>query len=509
MLNRRDFLKVAALAPLAYAGAHWLAPQRQAAAGAPNILIVLFDTWTAQNLSLYGYGRDTTPNLKRLAERAIVYHQHYAGGNFTTPGTSTLLTGTYPWTHRAIRLFDQVLPELAHHNIFAAFEDYYRVGYAQNPVANTLLVQFTRNLERYLPLYKTLHWRDMLFTRLFSRDHIVATAARNLALRQEQNLSTSLFLGEAYNRTWKAKERYLRRDNGDEFPFGVPTLDEENHMTLEGNVDFVLDQVAGLPRPYLGYFHFFPPHGPYRPETQFWNRFAGDNFQPPQKRIHPLSNEDNLARQDSERRMYDSYIGNLDAQIGRLFQDLERRGMLQNTIMVLTSDHGESFERGIIKHFCKGLHQPLTHIPLLIFPPGLGQRVDILSPTSAVDVMPTLLHLAGKPPAAWAEGEVLRPFSGAGPNLERPLFAVEAKEVKPTSPLSKASLMVLRWPYKLTYYYNYPELAELGRELVELYDIERDPEEMTDLSQDLPDVRDELLNLLKLQRAAADQPYSQ
>ncbi|TAK13099.1 MAG: DUF229 domain-containing protein [Anaerolineae bacterium] len=509
MLKRRDFLKLAALAPLAYAGAHWLGPQRQAGAGAPNILIVLFDTWTAQNLSLYGYGRATTPHLARLAERAIVYHQHYAGGNFTTPGTSTLLTGTYPWTHRAIRLFDRVLPELAHHNVFAAFEDYYRVGYAQNPVANTLLVQFTRDMDKYLPLYKTLPWRDMLFTRLFSRDHIIATAARNLGLRQDSDLSTSLFLSEAYNRTWRAKERNLRADVGDEFPFGLPTIDEENHMTLEGNVDFLLDQVADLPRPYLGYFHFFPPHGPYRPERTFWTEFRGDGFLPPAKLLHPLRNENNRERLDAERQMYDGYLANIDAQFGRLFQELERRGLLQNTILVLTSDHGESFERGIIKHFCKGLHQPLTHIPLLIFPPGLGQRVDILSPTSAVDVMPTLLHLAGKPPAPWADGQVLRPFSGAGPDLARPLFAVEAKEIHPRRPLGMASLMVLRWPYKLTYYYNYAELESLGRQLVELYDIERDPEEMTDLANELPDVRDELLTLLKQQRAAADQPYLQ
>ncbi len=68
------------------------------------MVVIVFDAFSAYNISLYGYQRETTPNIARWAERAVVYHNHNAGGNFTIPGTASLLTGTYPWTHRAFGL---------------------------------------------------------------------------------------------------------------------------------------------------------------------------------------------------------------------------------------------------------------------------------------------------------------------------------------------------------------------------------------------------------------------
>ncbi|HVN15826.1 MAG TPA: sulfatase-like hydrolase/transferase, partial [Anaerolineales bacterium] len=100
--NRRDFLKLAGLTPLSFTAPRLI--KGALPTGQKNVLVVVFDAFTASNMSLYGYPRQTTPNLTRLAERAIVYHNHYAGGNFTTPGTASLLTGTLPWTHRAFTL---------------------------------------------------------------------------------------------------------------------------------------------------------------------------------------------------------------------------------------------------------------------------------------------------------------------------------------------------------------------------------------------------------------------
>src|SRR5689334_8912941 len=84
----------------------------------PNIILLVIDTLSARHMSLYGYERQTTPNLERFASRASVFHSHYSGGNFTTPGTATLLTGQYPWGHRAINLGSPVARAIADHNIF-------------------------------------------------------------------------------------------------------------------------------------------------------------------------------------------------------------------------------------------------------------------------------------------------------------------------------------------------------------------------------------------------------
>lgn len=104
-LSRRDVLK---LAGLVTGGAAWTALRMKSGRALdgkkPNIVVLLADTLSATNLSLFGYGRQTTPNLERLADRAFVYHSHYAGGNFTSPGTATILTGSYTWTHRTVNL---------------------------------------------------------------------------------------------------------------------------------------------------------------------------------------------------------------------------------------------------------------------------------------------------------------------------------------------------------------------------------------------------------------------
>lgn len=505
MLNRRDFLKLAALLPLAGASLHRFRPNQTAPAGAPNILILLFDTWTAENLSLYGYGRRTTPHLERLAERAIVYHQHYAPGNYTTPATASLLTGVYPWHHRALRLYDQVLPQWVGQNLFAAFPEYHRLAYAQNPIANIFLTQFRGELEDYLPPVRGVAWPD-LFARLFSQDHIVSSGARRLLLRGDQAPNGSLFLSRLHQALWRARVNDLRAATSQEFPLGPPNLDDENYFTIEDSLDFLLRETASQPGPYLGYFHFFPPHAPYRPRREFAAQFRADGFEIPVKPLHPLRNQDSAVRIRAERDWYDHYLLDLDAQIGRVVDTLERRGDLNNTILVLTADHGEMFERGLLQHFHRSLHQPVVHIPLLIFMPGQRQRVDILSPTSAVDVLPTLAHLTGKPAPDWAEGEILRPFRSGLPNAERPLYGLEAKESHPARRLGRASYLAIRWPYKLTYYANYPQLDEFGGEYIELYNIETDPHELHDLTESEPGIVAELRTLLRQQLDAAEPP---
>ena len=96
-LDRRQFLKLASLASLSA-----LSPRRvDKDTGAPNVIVVVFDAWSAENMSLYGYQRKTTPLIEQLAEHAVVYHQHYAAGTWTIPGAASLMTGRYPWTHRA------------------------------------------------------------------------------------------------------------------------------------------------------------------------------------------------------------------------------------------------------------------------------------------------------------------------------------------------------------------------------------------------------------------------
>src|SRR6266542_2478024 len=154
-MNRRDFLKLGAtfLAGSAYPSvSRAVSSVRLRDTSKPNILIFVFDAMSARHLSLYGYPRRTTPNLERFAERASVYHAHYAAGNFTTSGTASMLTGLYPWTHRAINYRGMINRRLANRNLFNLIgEEYTRVAFTQNLWADILLSQFENDLDLHLP----------------------------------------------------------------------------------------------------------------------------------------------------------------------------------------------------------------------------------------------------------------------------------------------------------------------------------------------------------------------
>ena len=98
-ITRRDFLKLTSALPPALSLPPAMARLTENQTNTPNILIFIFDAWSAHNISLYGYPRKTTPNIDRLAEKAIVYHNHYSNACYTYPSTSSLLTGVLPWTH--------------------------------------------------------------------------------------------------------------------------------------------------------------------------------------------------------------------------------------------------------------------------------------------------------------------------------------------------------------------------------------------------------------------------
>ena len=84
-LNRRDFLKLTALTSGAVAFSTFAPPHILTSPDQKGIIIFVFDAMSARNLSVYGYPRQTTPNLERFAARSTIYHAHNSAGNYTTP----------------------------------------------------------------------------------------------------------------------------------------------------------------------------------------------------------------------------------------------------------------------------------------------------------------------------------------------------------------------------------------------------------------------------------------
>ena len=272
-------------------------------------------------------------------------------------------------------------------------------------------------------------------------------------------------------------------------------------------MDWLGSQVNEFPRPFLGYFHFLPPHYPYNTRREFVNAFKDDGFLPPEKERDVFSDGKGWRAMLTSRQLYDEYILYVDSEFGKFFQRLEDAGRLEDTWVVLTSDHGELHERGYIGHNGPLLYEPVIHIPLLIFEPGRSARTDVYTYTSAVDVLPTLLSVTGGYPVEWTEGLVLPPFSNEISTSNRAIFSVQTKDVDPNAPLSqRLTLMQIKDDYKLMYFTGYKKL--LGKERVELYNLAEDPEELSNLFSDRSDIGKTMLDELMSKLVEVNKPYS-
>jgi arylsulfatase A-like enzyme len=469
----------------------------------PNILILVFDTLSAKHVSFHGYGRQTTPNLARFAERATVYHAHYAAGNFTTPGTASLLTGTYAWSHRAFHLHGTVAEsfEKDRKSIFGLLPDhYYKVAYTHNLLAYSLLRQFGPDFDLLKPPRDLCLLDGEFSDKLFFNDYNVAFWSEWLFLRGGSAPPSSLFLSLADRVRWFVDGGRLTKEYN-QFPRGIPNL-HSLFFILEDVIDWIKDEVSSFPQPFLGYFHLLPPHEPYTTRRDFVDIFM-DNWNPIPKRPSVFSWGYPNEYLNRQRREYDEYLAYTDAEFGRLLDYLERSGVLDSTYVILTSDHGQLFERGIHAHMTETLYEPIIRVPLLISKPGQRRREDVQEPTSCVDLAPTLLQLTGQPIPEWCEGQILPTFGDQALDRNRPIFAIEAKENPKQAPLTKATVTMIKDQYKFVHYFGY-DGHENG---YELYNLANDPEELEDLTVSNRPIMTEFQEQLAQKLQQVNQPY--
>lgn len=495
-LSRRDFLKLISLTPVSIFGRPLLNLPASAGVDAPNIIIIVFDAWSANHVSLYGYPRQTMPNLERFAENATVYHNHFTAGTFTVPGTSSVLTGLHPWSHRALQLGAGIIADHVDHNIFSVLSDTHStLGYAQNQLADQILYQTTNHLDTHIRNGSLNLQRNLVYSApIFDKDGRMAFASfEDRIFQKGAGYDASLFLGPLY-RLFNLRERLRATSRyGRDYPRGLP--DTAEFFILEDVVDGAIEILKGIRQPTLAYLHFHPPHSPYNPTKEFYGTFA-KGWQPPDVPVHSLSGGINKRSLRRQRRFYDEYMASWDDEVVRLFQYLKESGLAENSYIFLTSDHGELFERGELGHWTPLLYDPVVHIPLIVWGPGQRAREDIHAFTSSTDILPTVCHLTGHPIPAWAEGKPL-PALGSADDGSRSVFSVDAKTNSSFRPLVNFSISVTRDFHRLVYY-HYPTG---DYNTFEFYDLEADPLELNDLYSSRPalamEMKDEVLQKIE------------
>lgn len=487
-LSRREFIKMMASLPLMKLALDISAPPSQALPlqdiGSPNILILVFDALSATNISLFGYHRQTMPNLARFAEKSTVYHRHYAAGSFTSPGTASLLTGTYPWTNRAFHLYGSVAKEFESRNIFNSVpgDIYQRMSFTHNYLASILLHQFESDLDLIKNTKELCLFNEYLLAdNIFDNDRNAAFLGERTITRGQQGqdiqLPSSTFLS-AFHRVWRERNKQgVEAPYRDLFPRGLPSANGGPFVyLLEDAIEWVQESISNNIGPFFGYFHFLPPHEPYHTRKEFVRMFR-DGWAPVSKPSHVFSEGYSESDLQSKRRWYDEFIAYVDAEFGRLIDSLELHGILENTHIIVTSDHGEMFERGILEHITPTLFEPIARVPLVIHHAGQSKREDINIPTSAVDVLPTVNAMVEQEAVTWSDGVPLPKTSSEATVDERNIFIMDAKSNPKNAPFTKGSVAMVKDKYKLIYYTGYDGFDDQ----FEMYDLINDPEELDDL----------------------------
>jgi arylsulfatase A-like enzyme len=376
----------------------------RAAAEGANIVICVIDAARADHIGCYGYPRAATPNIDRIAESGTLFEQHFCQYPKTDASTASLFTGQHPDTH------------LAYGNR-AVKEDSFTLARALGSAGY------------HTALFTSNRW-----------------------------ISSVLGLGAHFDVVRHGRARADQESQ---------PSDKLTPEALLGPVSSWLDERP--PDPFFAYIHFIPPHKPYRAPSAMVALLA--DSEAPRVWQHGFEFDAVEARMRKQERpppeqeinQYDANLLWADWAVGEVERLLREADVLDRTILIVTSDHGEAFgEHGYMYH-CRGLYDELVHVPLIVRLPGNGPVGRIGALTQSIDLLPTILDLLQIPcPSGDVQGRSLVPLvAGTAEQVNDYVYA--RAEGDPPSYLIRDQ----RWSL----------ILYQGGRLRALYDLETDPEQ--------------------------------
>ena len=409
----------------------------------PNVVLIVLDTTRADILSPYGYSKPTSPALARVAAQGVLFRQAMSTDFWTLPSHASLLTGKYPVQHQATsetNRLDEGIETLA--------ESLHGAGYR---------------------------------TRAY---------VSNAWLGAERGFGQGF---ETYIETWKS----------------APGDYNSDKAGIEGSQAWI-ETLAEEEEPFFLFLNLNSAHMPYSPDPStlvglspgprpiektrelreikgMWAHLGG---------AYALGESDFEILED----LYAAEVARVDQLVGQLVSSLDKKGILDRTLLIITADHGENLgEHGMVDHLLS-MYEPTIRVPLIMrYPPTFPASLERDELVSLVDIMPTVLDICGLD----AEDDKIAGISLAspdGPGHEfviaengRPINGIDL--MKKNFPLFDTGsidhrMKMLRTPrHKLIWYDD---------ERVELYDLESDPEELHDLATEDPALKAEMLGQLRL-----------
>lgn len=431
----------------------------EAKVDSPNVLLIVVDTLRADHMSLQGYERETDPTMKRIASEGVMFENAYATSSWTLTAHASLFTGRWPYEHKADggRDLDETYPTIAE----ALTARGYRTG-AFNGNFETVTKRwgFARGFVHFEDYYQTPP--QLAVSSLYGR------FLEYYALHKVFNMEFSI------DRRWAPSVNQSALD----------WIDQDSH------------------KPFFVFINYYDVHAPYiSPERA---RFS--EFENPGGLVNTdwttadIYNPKTPEQVQGEIDAYDGGIYYTDQQIDWLLKELDTRGVLDNTIVMITSDHGELFgEHGLWEHH-NSLYKPVIHVPMIIWRPGsVPQNLRIDTPVSNVALPATILDLLGEPEQSQFPGpslaELWRDPSSAVKFPDPIAEMAQSSWVNPNHLAISGDMFSVISPE-----WQYIEHSKLG---VELYDMENDPDQLNNVAEEsenatvLEDLRNYYLDALE------------
>jgi arylsulfatase A-like enzyme len=431
-----------------------------------NVIVMVLDALRARNVSCYGYNKETTPNIDKLAATGIKFEKAYCTINTTDPSLTTIFTGMFPLRHgitnHGARVSSEEIDNFNRSGIKTLPEMLKNHGYATCCV-DWLGRWHKKGYDKYSEEDAKPNAQKKFATSMSRRYHQLPKAVR-----------------------WVVRNVYKRF--------------QPQQLTAERYTDLAIDFLNNATEPFFIFLHYWGTHIPYQAPKDIAARFrdAGKSTTEIKTIIDSIQNAEykdyfanNLfygARDPLDViAKYDGAAYYVDQQIGRLVQSLKEKGIFDNTLIIVTADHGESLIEHGIYFDHHGLYQEIMHVPLVMCCPSVITKASrIPDPIQHIDLFPTILDLTGcKQGPGSIDGQSLRPRLDGTPYKSRDYIYTEEFNRERRTAISDGHFKLIFTPS------GEVAVCEIcGRphgDAVELYDLANDPAETTNAASRYPD----------------------
>ncbi len=388
---------------------------RSASGNRPNIVLIVMDTARADRLSLYGYHRKTSPFLEELAKESLVYTNAISTSPWTLPAHASLFTGLYPREHGARNYVMQkngseiyTNPPLAkrHKTIAEVLKNEY--GYETGAAcANFVYLNLERGLAQGFDYF------------CYGRhpDYIPINELEARFLTEFPFFSLFCMSGAWFSAN--SFSNYL-------FKYHSPCL------TAKMVNSRALDWIEKKRQPFFLFINYMDTHGPYYPPSVELDQLEGlqspwlvSRSTLPMHLQHSFISRRRKLSEKEKQHIHDGYDGEtlyVDRSIESLVAHLKTRGLYDNTLLIITSDHGEMLGEHHLFGHRKVLYEPLIRLPLLIKLPHAGKSGRITTPVQITDISPFVINLLNHKISMKHKGPVIAEWYNQGEEVAKSFY---------------------------------------------------------------------------------------